>query len=202
MKLNIDSLLRLDESNTIKPVDLRQMLNKSIRELYTRDKSSDKEMYINECIVIYMLGDPKSPARQQGLTEKECLEYAIKQTTLPKSYKPDALVKSLISQYNVENLTEAGRVFENLLKAMHSQNLLIEKYITILQGELISASSREDVAQISTIMADINKIAKEVPNLVNSLNTAKQNIMYEIQEEQSRGGNKILSSMNAEEYLQ
>lgn len=200
-KFTIDSLLRLDDSNIPKPVDIRQMMNKNIRELYTRDKSPDKEQYINECIIIYHMGDPKSPCRQQGLSDDDCLKYAIKQTSLPKSYKPDLLVLSLINQYKAENLTEAGRVFENLLKAIHTQNRLVERYITILEAELTNTTNTlEQVVQISNILSSITKISKEVPELVSSLNTAKQNILYEVQEEQGRGGTKILHSMDANNY--
>lgn len=200
-KFTIDSLLRLDDSNIPKPVDLRQMMNKSIRELYTRDKSPNKEQYINECIIIYHMGDPKSPARQQGLSDEDCLKLAIRQTSLPKTYKPDILVLGLINQYKAENLTEAGRVYDNLLKAIHTQNKLVERYIAILEGELANSGANiEQVTLVGNVMANINKIAKDIPDLVSSLNTAKQNIMYEQQEEQGRGGNKILFSMNAENY--
>ena len=68
-KLLIDSLLVLDDSGMPQPPTLRQMIDKEVRELYRRDKTSDKKNYIAECIVIYYLGDPKSPARQAGLSD-------------------------------------------------------------------------------------------------------------------------------------
>ena len=198
--LTIDSLLRLDDSGMPQPVDLRQMLNKDIRELYSRDKSSNKEQYINECIIIYMCGDPKSPARQEGLNDADCLKYAIRQTTLPSNYKPDILVNKLIKQYFNENITEAGRTLDNLLKVMHNINKLIEKYSEFLNGELISAASLERIREVSPALSDINTKAKEMPGLIAAINTARQNVMMDIQDQQSRGGNKLLSSMNAEEY--
>lgn len=201
-KIEIDSLIRLDDTGMIKPVTVRQMTDKDIRELYSRDNTSDKKEYIADCIVIYMCGDPKSPARQQGLTEDECIKYAINQTGLKKNYKQDLLVRRLIKRYNDENLTEAGRTLDNLLKAIHNENKIIDKYLTFLNAELESAASIEAATQVANLMSDINKIAKDIPALTNALNTAKQNIMFEIQEEQSRGGNKVLSSMNAEDYME
>lgn len=201
MKINIDSLLLLDDTGMPKTITLRQMLDKDVRELYTRDFTEDKSKYIAECIVIYMCGDPKSPARQQGLSEEECIKFAIAQTGLPKSYKPDIVVKRLIKKYNDENLTEAGRVVDNLLKAIHNENKIIDKYLTFLNAEIENAATIDSAAQIAGLMANINKIAKDLPDLVGALNTAKQNLMYEIEEEQSRGGGKVLSSMNAEDYL-
>lgn len=201
MKLTIDSLLRLDDTGMIEPADLRQLLNRDIRELFQRDKDPNKSGYIADCIVIYMCGDPKSPARQQGLSEDECIKYAIQQTGIKKDYKKDILVRKLIKQYNEENLTESGKVVDNLLKAIHNQNKVIDKYLEFLNGALESAATIEQTSQVVNLMSDLNKIAKDLPTLVNALNTAKNNLMYDIQEEQSRGGGKVLSSMNAEDYM-
>ena len=63
-KLTIDSLLILDDTGMPKPPTIRQIIDRDIRELYRRDKTPDKKNYIADCIVIYYLGDPKSPARQ------------------------------------------------------------------------------------------------------------------------------------------
>ena len=71
--VTIDSMLVVDDTGMPVPPTIRQLLDRDIRTLYTRDKSKDKKQYIAECIVIYQLGDPKSPARQSGLSEKAVL---------------------------------------------------------------------------------------------------------------------------------
>ena len=91
-KLTIDTLITIDDNGMPQPPTTRQMLDKDVRTLYNRDKSKDKGMYIAECIVIYYLGDPKSPAKQSGLNDAEALKLAIEQAGLPKSYVPDSLV--------------------------------------------------------------------------------------------------------------
>lgn len=199
--IDIDTLLILDDTGMPQAPTLRQLLDKDMRELYTRDITPDKKNYIADCIVIYMCGDPKSPARQQGLTEDECYKYAIEQSGVKKNYKNDLLVRRLIKRYNEQNLTEAGKVVDNLLKAIHNENKVIDKYLTFLGAEIDSAASIEGAVQVANLMQDINKIAKNLPDLITSLNTAKQNLALEIQEEQSRGGGKVLSSMNAEDYM-
>lgn len=199
--IEIDTLLVIDDTGMPKPPTVRQLVDKDIRELYTRDNTPDKKNYIADAIVIYMVGDPKSPARQQGLSEDECYKYAIEQSGVKKNYKNDLLVRRLIKRYNDQNLTEAGRVIDNLLKAIHNENKVIDKYLTFLNAEIDSAATIETASQVANLMTDINKIAKALPELVSALNTAKQNLMLEIQEEQSRGGNKVLSSMNAEDYM-
>ena len=118
-KLLIDSLIVIDDNGMPKPPTTRQLIDRDIRELYTRDKTPDKKNYIAECIVIYYLGDPKSPARQAGLSDPEALKMAIEQAGLDKKYIPDKLVIRLISRYYDENITEAGKVVENILKIIH-----------------------------------------------------------------------------------
>ena len=151
-----------------------------IRELYRRDSSKDKQRYIQECIVIYYLGDPKSPAKQAGLSDAEALKMAIEQAGLEKSYVPDVLVLRLIRRYYEENITEAGRVVENILKGLHNINLSIDV--------------------INSLIKAINDQSKELPSILKRLEEAKENLMYEKETELSRGGNVVLSSMDADNY--
>ena len=119
-KLLIDNLIEIDDSGMPKPPTTRNLLDRDVRELYRRDDSKDKHRYIAECMVIYYLGDPKSPARQSGLSDPEALKMAIDQAGLEKDYIPDVLVLRLIKRYYEQNITEAGKVVENLLKAKNN----------------------------------------------------------------------------------
>ena len=199
-KLLIDSLLVLDDSGMPQPPTLRQMIDREVRELYRRDKTSDKKNYIAECIVIYYLGDPKSPARQAGLSDPEALKMAIEQAGLDKSYIPDALVIRLISRYYDENITEAGKVVENILKTIHNINLSIDVVNNLLSEKLNSNITLEEVATIMQLIDSVSKRAGDIPSILKKLEEAKQNHMYEKETELSRGGGTVLSSMDAEEY--
>ena len=199
-KLLIDSLIVIDDNGMPKPPTTRQLIDKDVRELYTRDKSTDKKNYIAECIIIYYLGDPKSPARQSGLSDPEALKMGIEQAGLPKSYIPDKLVLRLISRYYNENITEAGKVVENILKGIHNINLSIDVINNLLNEKLNSTISLEEVPNIMNLIDSVNKKASELPSLLKKLEEAKQNLMYEKETELSRGGLTVLSSMDAEEY--
>ena len=129
-------MLVVDESGMPQPPGVRQLLDKDIRTLYARDKSPDKKRYIAEAIVIYQLGDPKSPARQAGLTEAEALRYAAEQAGLEKNYIPDQLVLRLIKRYYDENITEAGRVVENILQTIHNINLAVSQINNFINEKL------------------------------------------------------------------
>ena len=199
-KLLIDSLIVIDDNGMPKPPTTRQLIDRDIRELYRRDKTPDKKNYIAECIVIYYLGDPKSPARQAGLSDPEALKMAIEQAGLDKSYIPDALVIRLISRYYDENITEAGKVVENILKTIHNINLSIDVVNNLLSEKLNSNITLEEVATLMQLIDSVSKRAGDIPSILKKLEEAKQNLMYEKETEVSRGGGTVLSSMDAEEY--
>ena len=196
----IDSLLIIDDNGMPKPPTLRQLIDRDIRELFTRDKTPDKKKYIAEAIVIYYLGDPKSPARQAGLSDPEALKMAIEQAGLENNYIPDKLVLRLITRYYDENITEAGKVVENILKGIHNINLSIDVINNLLNEKLNSQITLEEVPTIMTLIDSVNKKASELPSLLKKLEEAKQNLMYEKETELSRGGSTVLSSMDAEDY--
>lgn len=197
--VTIDSMLVVDDTGMPVPPTTRQLLDRDIRTLYTRDKSKDKKQYIAECIVIYQLGDPKSPARQSGLSEREALKYAIEQAGLDNSYIPDQLVLKLIKRYYDENITEAGRVVENILQTIHNINLGISQINKFLNDKLNSNLDGDAIAVILNLVDNVKKQAGDIPSILKKLEEAKQNLLYEQQTELSRGGGAVLSSMDAED---
>ena len=197
--ITIDSMLVVDDTGMPVPPTIRQLLDRDIRTLYTRDKSKDKKQYIAECIVIYQLGDPKSPARQSGLSEREALKYAIEQAGLNSDYIPDQLVLKLIKRYYDENITEAGRVVENILQTIHNINLGISQINRFLSEKLASPLDGDTIGVILTLVDNVKKQAGDIPSILKKLEEAKQNLLYEQQTELSRGGTAVLSSMDAED---
>ena len=197
--ITIDSMLVVDDTGMPVPPTIRQLLDRDIRSLYTRDKSKDKKQYIAECIVIYQLGDPKSPARQSGLSEREALKYAIEQAGLNSDYIPDNLVLKLIKRYYDENITEAGRVVENILQTIHNINLGISQINRFLNEKLASPLDGDTIGTILGLVDNVKKQAGDIPSILKKLEESKQNLLYEQQTELSRGGTAVLSSMDAED---
>lgn len=197
--VTIDSMLVVDDTGMPVPPTIRQLLDRDIRTLYTRDKSKDKKQYIAECIVIYQLGDPKSPARQSGLSEREALRYAIEQAGLNNDYIPDQLVLKLIKRYYDENITEAGRVVENILQTIHNINLGISQINRFLNEKLASPLDGDTIGVILSLVDNVKKQAGDIPSILKKLEESKQNLLYEQQTELSRGGTAVLSSMDAED---
>lgn len=198
--LTIDSLITIDDNGMPVAPNLRQLIDKDIRELYKRDKTTDKQDYIKQCIVIYYLGDPKSPARQNGLSDVEALNMAIEQADLPKTYIPDALVLRLIKRYYNENITEAGRVVENILKSLHNINLSIDAINSLLNERLKANISIDDIDRVVNLISVVTKQSGELPGILKKLDEAKENLMYEKETEYARGGTIVSSSMDADNY--
>ena len=192
-------MLVVDDTGMPVPPTIRQLLDRDVRTLYTRDKSKDKKQYIAECIVIYQLGDPKSPARQSGLSEREALKYAIEQAGLNSDYIPDQLVLKLIKRYYDENITEAGRVVENILQTIHNINLGISQINRFLNDKLANPLDGDTIGVILGLVDNVKKQAGDIPSILKKLEESKQNLLYEQQTELSRGGTAVLSSMDAED---
>ena len=196
-------MIVIDDNGMPQAPDVRQLMDKDIRTLYQQDKSKDKSQYIKDCIVIYYMGDPKSPAKQSGLSDAEALKMAIEQAGLPANYIPSALVLKIIKRYYAQNIGEAGRVVENLLKTLHNVNIAVDS-INALLNEKLRDRANLTIENVSTLLDLVDKVtakASEIPKTLKSLNEAKENLMYEKESEKARGGGAITSSMNAADYV-
>ena len=200
-KLDITQLITIDDNGMPVPPNTAQLLDRDIRQLYSRDKDKNKQGYVKDCIVIYYLGDPKSPAHQAGLSDVEALKMAIEQADLPKNYIPDNLVIRLIKRYYDENIGEAGRTVENILKGIHNVNLMISKVNDLLNEKLNTTTDLAGVKEAIGLLDDVNDAAGKIPGMIKKLEEAKQNLLYEKETELSRGGVIVSSSMDADNYI-
>lgn len=199
MKLDIDKLITIDDTGLPKAPNPRQLLDKDILQLYTRDNTPDKRRYIGDCGVIYYLGDPKGPCKQRGLSDAECIEEAIENFNLDKDYKPDELVWKIAKRYYKQCITEAGITIENLNKALHVCNLAADRIIEYLNNKLRGVIAPEDIPSILSMISNVSGQVKAIPDLVKSLNQAYDNLRNEEEIKMARGGIQILSSMDADE---
>lgn len=197
-KLEIEKIITVDDTGMPQPPSIKQLLDRDVRQLYTRDTSINKVNYIKECGVIYYLGDPKSPPKQSGKSNAECIQDAIKNFDLPKNYTPDVLVLKLAKRYYNDNITEGGIAVEISQQAIHNSMIAIKASNELLNGKLNSISSTDDITNILGLINNITKISGEIPALLKRLDEAFENLLYEKQTQKSRGGNNVSSSMDAE----
>lgn len=199
MKITIEKLITVDESGMPKAPSIRQLLDKDVLTLYSRDNTPDKRKYLAECGVIYYLGDPKSPAKQKGLSDTEALKEAIENYNLDKNYQPDALVVRLIRKYYEQNITKAGVTIENLQKALHLTDLACNKILDMLNNKLRSEINEADIPAVLTSVDSLTRRIEDIPKLSKALITAYENLRDEEETQTARGGVTILSSMDADE---
>ena len=198
-KIVIEKMLTIDETGMPSAPDIRQLQDKDVAELWQRDTTRNKKKYIAEVGVIYYLGDPKSPAKQQGCNDREALKMAIENYNLPKDYEPDALVKKLIKKYYTQNITEAGVALEALQQSVHLVSIAATKIKQVLNNKLQNELEEDNVSTILQIMQNVSKQIQEIPSLTKAIGTAYENLRNEQEEQLARGGKNILSSMIADD---
>ena len=193
--LDLDWMLTIDETGMPKAPTMKQLLDRDVALLWTRDKSPDKIQYIKEVGVIYYLGDPKGPCLQEGLSEKESLRRAIENFDLPKDYQPDSLVWKLIKRYYNQRV---GAAMENVIvlkKGLHNNTLAAAKLNELLNEKLNEGASLETAASIISLMDSLNKKVSDMPGLLKALQQAEENLLFEQESTAGRGGETISSSM-------
>ena len=193
--LELDWMLTIDETGMPQAPTLKQLLDKDIALLWTRDKTPDKSQYIKEVGVIYYLGDPKGPCLQEGLSERESLKRAVENFDLPKDYQPDVLVWKLIKRYYNQRV---GAAMENVIvlkKGLHNNTLAASKLNELLNEQLTNGASLETAGSIISLMDSLNKKVSEMPALLKALQLAEENLLFEQEQTSGRGGEVVLSSM-------
>ena len=196
--LDLDWMLTIDETGMPKAPTIKQLLDRDVALLWTRDKTPDKIQYIKEVGVIYYLGDPKGPCLQEGLSEKESLRRAIENFDLPKDYQPDTLVWKLVKRYYNQRV---GAAMENVIvlkKGLHNNTLAASKLNELLNEKLNEGASLETAASIIALMDSLNKKVSDMPALLKALQQAEENLLFEQESTAGRGGETILSSMTEE----
>lgn len=194
-RLDVDWMLTIDRTGMPTAPDVRQLLDRDVRELYRRDTTPGKARYVQEVGVIYYVGDPKSPTKQQGLSDSECLKQAIINFDLPKDYVPDELVTKLIKRYYLQR---AGIAMESIIvlrEAIHNGMLVAKKLNELLREKLRTSIDADETNTLVSYIDNINKKVTEFPNLVANLAKAEENLALEYESVQSRGGEQVLSSM-------
>lgn len=196
--LDLDWMLTVDETGMPQAPTIKQLLDKDVALLWTRDKTPDKIQYIKEVGVIYYLGDPKGPCLQEGLSEKESLKRAIENFDLPKDYQPDILVWKLIKRYYSQRV---GAAMENVIvlkKGLHNNTLAASKLNELLNEQLNEGASLETAGTIIQLMDSLNKKVSDMPALLKALQQAEENLLFEQESTSGRGGEAVVSSMTEE----
>ena len=198
-RLTLERILTIDSTGMPKPPSITQILDKDVKALWARDKSPDKSMYIKEVGVIYYLADPKSPPKQQGLSDKESIKLAIENYDLPKDYLPDELVWKIIEKYAEQAAGPAMKAVVSLRKALHNVTIASDKVNELLNNKLVEGIGENEIPVTISYIDSINKKITDIPNLLAALRKAEDECINEQETMTARGGVQISSSMIEEE---
>lgn len=198
-RITLERILTIDSTGMPKAPSITQILDKDVKALWIRDKSPDKSMYIKEAGVIYYLADPKSPPRQQGLSDNEAIKMAIENYDLPKDYLPDDIVWKVVKKYAEQAAGPAMKAIISLRKSLHNVTIASDKINELLNDKLTNGIGDNDIAVTISYIDSINKKITDIPNLLAALRKAEDECLNEQETMTARGGVQISSSMIEEE---
>lgn len=139
------------------------------RDIWERDKSSNKNKAIMELGYIYFMVDPRSD--YQYLVDKEERSKAIIEGEgLPKTWKPDALIK--------EGLEFYGRFKTASALLLEDTRIAVDKLRKLLRE--IDLSETDDKGKPIYTLNTITSTIKQVPELVKSLDEAEKIVTQEM----------------------
>ena len=127
------------------------------KAILERDKGSDgdhdgrkKYKAFKEFYYIWYVCDVRSPGNRSGYNEKELHVYAIKESRLEDTYKPDKLIKEAILYYRgeQEKMLVSSAAVSNLIKGIRMADTLCRRMTSnmekILQQEEEESELREE----------------------------------------------------------
>ena len=151
---------------------------KVFKRLHQRDKTRDKNKFIQELGYIYFFSDPRSDY-QYITDEEERSKAIIEGEGLPKDWKVDPCIQEAIDYYKSFNPTSALLLEDTRVAVDKLRRLLRD--INLEQVD----DKGKPIYTLNTIVATI----KQVPSLVKDLDEAERAIAKEIMQNDKVRGN-------------
>ena len=154
---------------------------KPIRELYNKDTSKNKEMFMKQLSIIYFMADPRS-SYNYILDLDERFETIKEQEGLPKSFKIDKQLDSAIECYKQHTITASSLLLE-------STKIAVEKVRNFLKD--IDLNKVDEKGKPIYTINSVTMAIKQIPQLAKDLSEAERAVAKEIEEVgRARGGNE------------
>lgn len=156
-------------------------LIKPLRNIYNKDKSKDKEHFLQSMSVVYFMADPRS-SYSYVLDDDERLQMIIEQEGLPTDFK---LTKELIEA--IECYKSHTKTTSSLL--LDSTKIAVEKVRQFLRD--VDLNEVDDKGKPKYTINTITTAIKQIPQLAKDLTEAERAITKELEEVgRARGGNE------------
>ncbi len=155
------------------------LLIKPIRDIYNKDKSKNKEKFMQILSVIYFYTDPRS-SYNYILNDEERLQEIIKQEGLPSDFKITPQIQEAIDIYKQHTLTTS-------LLLLQDMKVAIDKVRNFLRN--VDLTATDDKGKPLYTISTITTAIKQIPQLSKDIMEAEKTVAKEIEEQgRVRGG--------------
>ena len=152
-------------------LDVEEILQYPIlQQIYARDDSSNKSFAYKEFRFIHFLSDRKGYITKAGLSKIDAYKYAIENSNLPPSYKPDKLIIEVIDFVTRNmNITPVEDLINSTIKALNSSGRVIKALTDGIETLTSGDIKLEDLQACEESLKQIIKISNEIPDRVEKL---------------------------------
>lgn len=145
------------------------LLLKPFKQIWTKDKSKNKDNALMQLGYIYFMCDPRSDF-QYIIDEEERSKAIIEAEGMPKDWKPDALVKQAMELYCTFKPTAA------LL--LEDTRVAVDKLRSLLRT--IDLTATDDKGKPIYTLNTVTATIKQIPALVKELDEAEKTLTAEL----------------------
>lgn len=153
-------------------------LIRPVRELYSEDKSKDKEDFWRQLSYVWFMCDPRSP--YMYITDEDSRAYEIRQQEgLPNDWKPSPTLLRVMEVYRKQSVTTSALLLEDMRKS-------IDNLRRFLREMDLFATDKNDrpIYQVSSVTTTL----KQIPELSRSLAEAEKALAKDLQQDDSARG--------------
>jgi hypothetical protein len=157
------------------------LLVKPIRDLFYLDSSTTKELFYQQCSVIYFMSDPRS-SYNYIIDEEDRFAEIKKQEGLAKSFKMTKELKKAIDVYKELSKTPASRLLEDA-------TIAIDKIRDFLKT--VDLAALDDKGKPVYTINSVTSAIKMLPQLAKDITETAKIVNKELEEQgRMRGGDK------------
>lgn len=164
---------------TIEPTQ-EALLIKPIRDLYNKDKSKNKEKFLQQMSVLYFYADPRS-TYNYIVDDEERLKAIIEQEGLPEDFKITEDLDKALQEYKKHTITTSYLLLQDT-------KIAVDKVRQFLRE--VNLNETDDKGKPLYTINSITQAIKQIPQLSKDLLEAEKIVSKEIEEQgRARGGN-------------
>lgn len=142
-----------------------------LKIIYERDDSIEKSFAFKEFQYMRFLADSKGYIFKSGLSGNKAHEYALENSNLNPSYKPDKYIKSGIEfiKSNLEIHT-VERLIGSTVKGLNISGRVVELIVDSMEDILEKGEvTKEELISIEDGLSKLLKQASDIPSKINRL---------------------------------